>query len=431
MTFKIYTLGCKVNQYESEAIAEALEKEQFDKLTDETPADAYIINTCTVTGESDRKARQLIRRVRGEHPGSFLIVTGCLSQTQQESVASIEGVDFVCGNRAKLDVVQFLKSRRNLKSGKGETVVSVPELTRAPFEKMQIRSFDRTRAYIKIEDGCNHYCTYCAIPYARGNVRSKDPTDVLDEIRSLSSQGVPEVVLTGIETGSYGQDLEDMDLGKLLRMADTVEGVGRIRLGSLDPRTMTPEFVKILSHMRRIARHFHLSMQSGSDSVLSRMHRFYTVSQAEEAMQRAREALPGVLFTTDIITGFPGESEEDFRDTLDFVRRNPFLHIHIFPYSQRKMTKAAAYRDQVPVALRRARALELANWQSGIVEALLEGLTGQTVDVLFETCENGFATGHTDNFIEVRVRTDEDLRAKTRKVRLMSHTGETMEGVLI
>ena len=427
-TAGIYTLGCKVNQYESEAIAEGLEDAGFRILPPHELCDVYIINTCTVTGESDRKARQFIRRAVRQNPAAYILVTGCFSQVSPASVASIAGVDFVCGNSDKQAVVGA--AVRLLRTG-GKPVS--PEIhTEAPdalgFEAMRIRKFDRTRAYIKIEDGCENRCTYCTIPAARGRVRSKPPQEVLGEVAGLVEGGCREVVLTGIETASYGRDLPGCSLDGLLAEVDALPGDFRIRLGSLDPSLMTQVFVDRIAPLRSLTPHFHLSLQSGSDTVLARMKRKYNARMALEGMERLRRAIPGVQFTTDVIVGFPGETDEEFAQTLEFLRRARFLMVHVFPYSRRRNTPAAAMPGQVPEEIKHERVRTVTALQAEIRRSILDGMTGRETFVLFETFENGLASGHTPDFVEVACPSPEPLHAQILPVRLTGNDGDRCTG---
>ena len=417
-TVGILTLGCKVNQYESEAIGEALEELGFTVCSPCEVCDAYVINTCTVTAESDRKARQFIRRALTKNPDAFVAVTGCLSQTNAPDVCAIPGVDYVCGNRNKMSVVSALLALCRQGHKNETTTVDVPALEDAGFEDMSINRFSRTRAYIKIEDGCESHCTYCIIPKARGSIRSKPLAAVLDEVRCLTQNGCREVVLTGIETASWGRDLGEATLADLLEAVDQIPDIGRVRLGSLDPTLMRPAFVERIAKLPSLAPHFHLSMQSGSDSVLARMKRKYNSTQALAAIERLRAAMPGVQLTTDIIVGFPGETEEDFAATMDFARRARFLMIHVFPYSKRAGTPAASMPDQIPNAVKKQRVAALSALATDIRGELLDELIGkkQPVSVLFETFEDGMAIGHTPDFIEMRVPSDRPLHAQTRLV---------------
>jgi threonylcarbamoyladenosine tRNA methylthiotransferase MtaB len=417
-TVGIYTLGCKVNQYESEAIAERIEELGHRVLPTPHDCDACIINTCTVTSESDRKVRQTVRRAMNQNPRAIILVTGCLAQTDPEHISAIPGVDYISGNSNKLHVADV--ALKLLSEGKK---LSNPIIDRAApdangFEKMSIRRFDRTRAYIKIQDGCESHCTYCIIPTARGKIRSKDPESVLCEVRRLTELGCREVVLTGIETASYGKDLKTCDLAEILKRVSEIPNIGRVRLGSLDPSLIKQEFVDRIAPLAPLAPHFHLSMQSGSDGVLRRMKRKYNRQMALEAMQRLRAAMPDVQFTTDMIVGFPQETDEEFEETLDFVRQARFLMIHAFPYSKRAGTPAAEMDGQVPPAVKQERMRRLTDLQNEIQGEILSGFIGTEVSVLFETYERGSVYGHTPNFVEVVCPSDHAMPAETRTVRI-------------
>jgi len=420
-TVGIYTLGCKVNQYESEAIGEELEALGFSLCSPTAACDVYIVNTCTVTAESDRKARQFIRRALSKNPAAYLLVTGCMAQTDAESIRAIEGVDFICGTRNKMAVVRAAVALCEQGRKNDVPVLDVPALEGAGFEDMSICRFSRTRAYIKIEDGCESRCTYCIIPAARGHICSKPMEAVLDEVRALTKGGCREVVLTGIETASWGRDLEDTGLADLLEAVDAIPGVGRVRLGSLDPTLMKETFVERIAKLPSLAPHFHLSMQSGSDAVLARMKRKYNRTQALAAIERLRRAFPDVMLTTDIIVGFPGETEEDFERTMDFARRARFLMVHVFPYSKRKGTPAALLPDQLPTEVKKQRVAALSSLAQNVRREILTELIdkGTVLPVLFETYDHGLAVGHTPNFIEVRVPASASLHAQTHNVRLI------------
>ena len=429
-TVGIYTLGCKVNQYESEAIAEMLAKEGFEISSPAKTCDAYLINTCTVTAESDRKARQFIRRAIAKNPEAVVVVTGCLAQTSAEMIAAIDGVDAVVGNTKKLFAAEELcRLVREGKKGSAPTV-SVEPIENACFEKMQICSFERTRAYIKIEDGCESRCTYCIIPSARGKIRSKAPEDVLAEVKTLTENGCREIVLTGIETASYGKDLGNVDLATLLEQIDKIENIGRVRLGSLDPSLIRPEFVQKIAHLSSLAPHFHLSLQSGSSRTLAAMKRKYNAEQAMRAIELLREAIPNVKFTTDVIVGFPGETEEDFRETAEFLRKARFLMVHIFPYSKRKGTPAATMPNQIPEEVKRRRLHELEAIANDARRTLLSEAIAKSpiTQVLFETYENGIAYGHTADFLEVAVPSEFPLHGEFHTVRLKTTDGSLCFG---
>ena len=428
-TVGIYTLGCKVNQYESEAIAEGLASRGFSVVPFSEVCDAYIINTCTVTAESDRKARQLIRRAIKTNPSAFVLVTGCMAEVFSDRLSKIEGIDYICGNGHKMQVIEALESL--FAQGHKNTCSQIAISPLDEFEEMQITHFDRTRAYIKIEDGCENRCTYCIIPEARGKVRSKAPEDVLAEVRSLTESGCREVVLTGIETASYGRDFDNgYRLADLLEEVDAIPNIGRVRLGSLDPSLMKPEFVNRIAKLKSLTPHFHLSMQSGSDKILALMKRKYNRKMALEGMQRLREAMPGVQFTTDMIVGFPGETEEDFALTVDFAKQAKFLMIHVFPYSERRGTVAATLPGRVPEEIRHGRVRELSAVQAEIQKELLDSYTDTSVTVLFETYTNGMMIGHTDTFVEVICPVPHSLQSQLHTVYITGNDGKKCFGTL-
>ena len=432
-TVGILTLGCKVNQYESEAIGELFEARGFCVRSASLTCDVYVVNTCTVTAESDRKARQMIRRLIAKNPAAYVLVTGCLGQVSPESLAAIEGVDYVSGNVNKTKIPEIAEAL--LAGGKKNPcpVVQTGDITLACFESMQIQKFDRTRAYVKIEDGCESHCTYCIIPSARGVIRSKPMNEVLDEVETLTRGGCREVVLTGIETASYGKDLKEGSLADLLEQVDALPNIGRVRLGSLDPSLMKQSFVDKIASLSSLAPHFHISMQSGSDNVLRLMKRKYNADMALAGIERLRRAIPDVMFTTDMIVGFPGETEEDFEQTIEFARKARFLMIHVFPYSKRKGTPAAEMEGQVPEAVKKARVARLSSLAASIRCELLDDWIKHTdtAEVLFEEYENGYAYGHTSSFIRVRVPSEKSLRSQFATIRPISTDGELVDATLI
>ena len=432
-TVGIYTLGCKVNQYESEAIAEYLEANGISILPLPAFCDAYIINTCTVTAESDRKARQFIRRAIMKNPNAYIVVTGCLAQSAPEDIAKINGVDFICGNGGKLLAAKKIVEYFNTNKQKADVEISVGNINDADFEKMSITKFDRTRAYVKIEDGCENHCSYCIIPSARGKIRSKAPNDIITEVETLVKNGCKEIVLTGIETASYGKDLGDITLSDLLCKIDKINGIERIRLGSLDPSLITHDFVNKISKLQKLAPHFHLSLQSGSNRVLALMKRKYNANMAMRAIKLLRENIPHVCFTTDVIVGFPQETDEDFKDTLNFVKEAQFLTVHIFPYSSRKGTEAAKMKGQIDKEekCRRLHSLEkIANASTAYV-LNSEINTSPIKKVLFETFDGKYAYGHTDNFLEVAVPSTCDLKSEILTVKLTHTDGNICFGDII
>ncbi len=446
------TLGCKVNQYESEAIAEALEKHGFKIVPFDAEADVFIINTCTVTAESDRKACQMIRRAAAKKSGDArkpaVLVTGCMAQTQPERAAGIEGVTYVCGSRNKLSCVDAALAYVQNAAENTETV-NVPTLDSLGMETMSLHhtGLERTRAYIKIEDGCENRCTYCAIPNARGSVVSKRPDAVISEIRDLVNNGYREIVLTGIETASYGVDWKrgaEPDL-QTYRLIDLLEEVDRtfadqkirIRLGSLEPTYMKPETVSRMAALKLVAHHFHLSLQSGSSTVLGRMKRKYNIAQVRAILADIREKIEDVQFTTDIMTGFPQETAEEFAQTMAFAEEARFLHVHVFPYSKRKNTPADSMPGQLENAEKNRRANVLIAKQNEIeadiykrqAEQLMAN--GKPIPFLAETYRDGIITGHTANFLEVQIKSDLPIDREIRPIRIIGALSASLIGEMI
>ena len=431
MAYKIhaYTLGCKVSQYESEAILEEAERRGFEIANENEIADIYIVNTCTVTAEGDRKCRQLIRRIAKKAPDAKILVCGCYSQVAPEDIAKIECVDYISGTLDKLKIVDRASE---LLCGKTVPRIEVSPLDGAEFEKMSIFRAPRTRAYVKIEDGCENRCAYCKIPEARGSVRSKSIADTVKEVQTLASGGVKEVVLTGIETASFGVDSGE-SLADLLAEVEKIEGIERIRLGSLEPTLMKPEFIEKIANLKKLTPHFHLSMQSGCSKTLAAMKRKYNADMALRCIENIRAAIPAVQFTTDFIVGFPTESDADFDATMEFVRKARFLQTHIFKYSKRDGTVAATMQGQLPEDVKHERSQMLIALSKEITRDLLdEELRIRPVSrVLFEQKVDGYWCGHTSSFIEVRVKCERDLHGIFADVKFTESNGEQLIGELI
>ena len=406
----LYTLGCKVSLYETEAIAEGLESHGFEIVPYDTPADICIINTCTVTAESDAKSRKYIRRAHRINPDCKIIVIGCYSQRSPDEVSAIEGVAYTLGTADKMKSVGIALGLLDGTIPTGG--VSVGELSATPFEPMQVKSPRRTRGFVKIEDGCECKCTYCAIADARGPVRSKAPEDVLREVSHLYSSGILEVVLTGIETGSYGKDLgTSYGLGELMTDIDRLCPGIRVRLGSMAPELLTREFIDKVSALKCTVPHFHISMQSASSEVLRRMKRRYSAEKAIETIDYIKQKMPRVMLTADLMVGFPGESEENFLETVDFVARARLLSAHIFAYSKRHGTPAADYPEQVADAVKRERSARLQAKAREVQREVLGEVIerGEALSVIFETKEPCGYRGHSDSFIEVVAEFSEDV----------------------
>lgn len=423
------TLGCKVNHYETQAMEELFVKSGYMVTDFAQPADIYVINTCTVTGMSDRKSRQMIRRAAKSNPDAVICVTGCYAQTAPEAVRAIPGVDLIVGTNERQNIVALTE---RLIPGKPETVVHQrSEL--CEFEPLTISGYsEQTRAYIKIQEGCNQFCSYCIIPYARGPIRSRQPEDVLGEVKTLVANGFTEVVFAGIHVASYGLDLENTSLADLLLAADAVPGLRRIRLSSIEPMTLDEQFLTKIAGCKKLCHHFHLSLQSGCDATLRRMNRKYTTEEYMAIVTGLRRNYPDVAITTDIMVGFPGETDEEFAQTLSFAEKVGFAEAHIFQYSPRTGTPAAARKDQIAPQVKEARSKAIANITNQSQRAFLESFLGQTVEVLFEQpCGKGLFSGKTGNYITVTVKTKEDLSGKFRQVHLLEVQNDTIFGELL
>lgn len=434
-TVGLYTLGCKVSQYETEAIAERFEERGFTVRPFDELCDAYVINTCTVTAESDRKSRQFIRRAIKQNPEAVVAVVGCYSQRAPRDIEKIEGADIIFGTADKLAVVAAVE--RRLGNREGAPVVAVGDISCAHFEPMRIRSAPRTRAYIKIEDGCDSKCTYCAIAAARGRVRSKPPAEVIAEVEALYAGGAREIVLTGIETAAYGRDFDDgYTLGDLIRELDARGSCERLRLGSLAPELMGERFCEKVAGVKILAPHFHLSMQSGSDRVLAAMRRRYNAAGAIANIERLRALFRGAEFTTDMMVGFPGESEEDFAASLDFIRTARFLDVHVFAYSKRAGTPAATYPCQLSEAEKHERSRAMISVKNEVRDSRLDALVaaGEPLSAIVETCApSGYCTAHADNFAELAFRAPRgaELHGALVAVRPVSHKDGIIHGEYI
>ncbi len=432
MMYKIglYTLGCKVSQYETEAIAEEFVAHGAEICSFDDVCDAYVINTCTVTAESDRKSRQIIRRAIKRNPDATVAVVGCYSQRDPKALSKIQGVDIIIGTDNKLSVVPLVL--RHLECG-GDTCISVSSLEGAAFEPMTVKTAPRTRGFVKIEDGCDAKCTYCAISLARGPVRSKPQDEVIAEVEALYQSGTREVVLTGIETGSYGKDLPgDVTLASLIRELDRRRSAERIRLGSLAPELVGREFAEGIKGAKIITSHFHISLQSGSNNVLRGMKRRYTRERALENIERLRKYIPGCQFTADLMVGFPGETDEDFLDTINFVKEARLLDAHVFAYSRREGTPAASYEGQIPEDIKRERSRVLIETKNAVRDEVLEERvrTGDTLNCILETYSDGRYTAHSDEFFEVRVVYPEGHEGDLVKVTPVSHKCGIIYGIV-
>ena len=399
------TLGCRVNQYESEAMAEKFIREGYEVVDFDQFSDVYVINTCTVTNMGDKKSRQIISRARRNNPDAIIAAVGCYSQMSPKEVSEIPGVDVVLGTRNKGDVVYYVNKAKD--EGKSQVHVQ-GVLQNKVFEDLKIEDYqDKTRAFLKIQDGCNRFCTYCTIPYARGSVCSKDPNKVLSEVRELAKNGFKEVILSGIHTASYGLDLEgNVNLISIIDEIEKIDGIERIRIGSIEPAFFTPEVIEKIKNFKKLCPHFHLSLQSGCDATLKRMNRRYTAKEYEDSVNLLRETLPDVSISTDVIVGFPGETEEEFNETYEFLKRIKLTKTHIFKYSPRKGTKAADMPNQIDGKIKDERSKKLIELNDINEKAFTEKFLGKEMDVLMEQGVKGkedVYEGYTRNYIKVEV----------------------------
>ena len=427
MRIAIYTLGCKVNQYETQAMEQELVRRGHEIVPFDGAADAYIVNTCSVTAVSDKKSRQMIRRCRKLNEHAVLAACGCYVQTHSDEAAGL-GLDLIAGTGDRMAFLDLLEQAAREK----EPLALLDDaLRRRAFEVLPAGGMaERTRAMLKVEDGCVNFCTYCIIPYARGPVRSLPKAEAVAQTRRLREEGYRELVITGIEISGWGHDLKNGEtLIDLLEAVSDAAGDMRLRLGSLEPRTITEDFCRRAARLANLCPHFHLSMQSGCDGTLRRMNRKYDTARFYESVSLLRQYFDRPAVTTDLITGFPGETEEEFAQTLAFMERCGFAAMHIFPYSVRPGTKAAAMPDQCTAAVKEQRAARAAETAERMKQAYLRGCIGQTYPVLFEQEKNGLYVGHAPNYCQVGVR-GEDLHNAVRNVKIEAVDGDMLIGEL-
>ena len=427
MRIAIYTLGCKVNQYETQAMEQELTRRGHEIVPFDGAADAYIVNTCSVTAVSDKKSRQMIRRCRKLNEHAVVAACGCYVQTHSDEAAGL-GLDLIAGTGDRMAFLDLLEQAAREK----EPLTLLDDaLRRRAFEVLPAGGMaERTRAMLKVEDGCVNFCTYCIIPYARGPVRSLPKAEAVAQTRRLREEGYRELVITGIEISGWGHDLKNGEtLIDLLEAVSEAAGDMRLRLGSLEPRTITEDFCRRAARLPNLCPHFHLSMQSGCDDTLRRMNRKYDTARFYESVSLLRQYFDRPAITTDLITGFPGETEEEFAQTLAFIERCGFAAMHIFPYSVRPGTKAAAMPDQCTAAVKEQRAARAAETAERMKQTYLRGCVGQTYPVLFEQERNGLYVGHAPNYCQVGVR-GEDLHNEIHGVRIVEVTEDMLTGEL-
>lgn len=421
-----HTLGCKVNQYETEAMERLFEESGYEVVDENELADIYVINTCTVTNLSDRKSRQFIRKVKKVNDEAIVAVVGCYSQVAPDEVEEIEGVDVVIGTSDRNRIVELCEKAK-VENKKFNIVRDIK--TYKSFEKIEVDDIkSKTRAYIKVQDGCNQFCSYCIIPYARGPIRSRDVHDIICEAETFAKSGFKELVLTGIHVASYGKDLGDMDLGKLIWQISKIQGIERIRLSSVEANLITNEFMEILMKTNKVCHHFHLSLQSGSNNILKKMNRKYTREEYKDKVDLIRKYMPDAGITTDIIVGFPGETESDFNETMEFAREIGFSKIHVFKYSPRKGTPAARYKEQVHGKIKNQRSSLLIDLGETLTEEFNEKFLGKSMDVLYEENVDGFYEGYTTNYIRMKALSKHDIIGDIVETKIIDKKDEFLIG---
>ena len=424
-----YTLGCKVNQYETEAMAELFASAGYEISDFSEKSDVYVINTCSVTNMGDRKSRQIIRRAKKTNPDAIIAVTGCYAQTSPDEVLSIDGVNIVIGTKDRKNIVSLVEELNTASSINHVSDI----MSNHEFEELQIKQYsNRTRAFIKIQEGCNQFCSYCIIPYARGPVRSRPMDEVLQEIHELAANNFKEIILVGIHVASYGADLENTTLEDLIMAVDKIDGVERIRLSSIEPMTLNQAFIDNIKASKKLCHHFHISLQSGCDATLKRMNRKYTTAQFKGIVDGLRAAFDDVAITTDIMVGFPAETDEEFNATVDFVREVSFADAHVFQYSQRKGTPAAKRPDQISPDTKEKRSKIIIAETQKTRDAFIEKFIGKTMRVLFEQpAKDGLFEGKTDNYITVHAPSDTDLNDQFRNVLLERNDNGIVIGKIV
>lgn len=415
-----HTLGCKVNHYETEAIWQLFQEQGYTRVDFESTSDVYVINTCTVTNTGDKKSRQVIRRAIRKNPDAVICVTGCYAQTSPAEILAIPGVDIVVGTQDRvkmLDYINRYKEERQPINAVGNIMKN------RVYEELDVPAFtDRTRASLKIQEGCNNFCTFCIIPWARGLMRSRDPEEVIRQAQQLVDAGYKEIVLTGIHTGGYGEDMKDYNLAMLLKdLEKQVKGLQRLRISSIEASQITDEVIQVMNDSKVIVRHLHIPLQSGSNSVLKRMRRKYTMEFFAERLNRLKEALPGLAVTSDVIVGFPGETEEEFMETYNFISEHQFSELHVFPYSKRTGTPAARMDEQVDEDIKNERVHRLISLSDQLAKEYAAQFEGEVLEVIPEEISksgDGLYEGYTDNYLKVIFKGSEDMIGQIVKVKI-------------
>ncbi|BBI34748.1 tRNA (N(6)-L-threonylcarbamoyladenosine(37)-C(2))-methylthiotransferase MtaB [Cohnella abietis] len=429
-----YTLGCKVNFYDTEAIWQLFKNEGYEQVDFEQTADVYLINTCTVTNTGDKKSRQIIRRAVRRNPDAIIAVTGCYAQTSPAEILAIPGVDLVIGTQDREKLMTFITDIHNDR----KPVNAVRNIMKTrEFEELDVPDFaEHTRAFLKIQEGCNNFCTFCIIPWSRGLSRSRQPESVIEQAKQLVSSGYKEIVLTGIHTGGYGDDLENYRLANLLADLDKIEGLERIRISSIEASQIDEKMIAILNSSPKMCRHLHIPLQAGDDDILKRMRRKYTTAEFAEKIRLIHEAMPGVAITTDVIVGFPGETQEQFENGFRFMESLKFAEMHVFPYSKRTGTPAARMDEQVDDEVKNERVHQLIDLSEKMQAAYARDWVGKVLDIIPERAakgmeEKGLISGYTDNYLQVVLKGDSSLHGKLCRVRITDSGVNECQGELL
>ena len=426
-TVAFHTLGCKVNTYESNAMLKIFNEAGYQEVDFKQVADVYVINTCTVTNTGDSKSRQMIRKAIRKNPKATICVVGCYSQTAPEEIEKIEGVGVVLGTQYRSDIVKYVYEHLET----GEMVIKVDNVMNLrKFEDLNIDRFKNTRAFLKIQDGCNNFCTYCIIPYARGRVRSRKKESVLNQAQRLVDNGYVEIVLTGIHTAGYGEDLDDYSFYELLVDLVKIKGLKRLRISSIETSQISDEIIDLIGSNEIIVDHLHVPLQAGSDATLKRMNRKYTTAEYLEKINKIRSYLPNIAFTTDVIVGFPGETDEEFEETYNFIKQVNYSELHVFPYSPRKNTPAAKMKDQVNDQIKHERANRLLQLSKELNHEFALKQIGKTLKVLFEKRDGEYLIGHAGDYLKVKVKTADNLIGEIVTIKIDKYD-EILEGRVV
>lgn len=428
MRVAFYTLGCKVNQYETNGMIQAFLEKEYEIVDFTEKSDIYIINTCTVTSISDKKSRQMIRRTKQLNPEAIVVAVGCYAQVAKDKLEEIKDIDLILGISEKTEIIKYVEEE--IKERNPKTYISDVMHQKQFVDFGSVNYTDKNRVAIKVQDGCNQFCTYCIIPYARGRIRSRKIENVKKEVEDLAKKGIKEIVITGIHVASYGKDLEEnIGLINLLEEINKIDGIERIRLSSLEPTLITEEFVKRLSKLDKICDHFHLSLQSGCNETLKRMNRHYTTEDFKKATELLRKTYPNVALTTDIIVGFPGETEEEFNATYDFLKEINFYKMHVFKYSPRHGTKAEKMPNQIDGNIKEERSKKLIELSDKNEIEQNKRYINKNLDVLIEEFEKGYYKGHTTNYIMVKIQENtNNLQNKIVTVKIIDNEGIDLIG---